>query len=86
MNDLVRAKVRDEKTGEIKLRWEIIAGGTAGGCQVVSTRKWEDVTWVEEGKEEVEAEGERQSVLPDLVSPFPNIEERAMSFRCFQKS
>lgn len=50
VNDLVRAKVRDEKTGEIKLRWEIIAGGTAGGCQVVSTRKWEDVKWVEEGK------------------------------------
>lgn len=36
VNDLVRAKVKDEKTGEIKLRWEIIAGGTAGGCQVVS--------------------------------------------------
>ena len=25
----------DPETGRIKLGWEIVAGGTAGGCQVV---------------------------------------------------
>jgi solute carrier family 25 aspartate/glutamate transporter 12/13 len=25
----------DPETGRIKLGWELIAGGTAGGCQVV---------------------------------------------------
>lgn len=35
VNDLVRSKASNDK-GEITLPWEIIAGGTAGGCQVVS--------------------------------------------------
>jgi hypothetical protein len=26
----------DPETGRIKLAWELVAGGTAGGCQVVS--------------------------------------------------
>ena len=37
VNDLVRGKFTDKNTGQIKLSWEIIAGGTAGGCQVVRT-------------------------------------------------
>jgi solute carrier family 25 aspartate/glutamate transporter 12/13 len=36
VNDLVRAHAKDPKTGDIALKWELIAGGTAGGCQVVS--------------------------------------------------
>jgi solute carrier family 25 aspartate/glutamate transporter 12/13 len=35
VNDLVRGKFMDKKTGQIDLKWEILAGGTAGGCQVV---------------------------------------------------
>lgn len=27
----------DPETGRIKLMWELVAGGTAGGCQVVSS-------------------------------------------------
>ena len=29
----------DPETGRISLFWEIIAGGTAGGCQVVSAKR-----------------------------------------------
>lgn len=36
VNDLVRAHAKDQTTGKISVPWEIIAGGTAGGCQVVS--------------------------------------------------
>jgi hypothetical protein len=35
VNDLVRARMADPETGRIKLEWELVAGGTAGGCQVV---------------------------------------------------
>lgn len=35
INDLVRSRATDPETGRIKLYWELIAGGTAGGCQVV---------------------------------------------------
>ncbi|KAL7265882.1 mitochondrial aspartate-glutamate transporter agc1, partial [Rhizina undulata] len=42
INDLVRRKATNEK-GEITLPWEIIAGGTAGGCQVVFTNPLEIV-------------------------------------------
>lgn len=35
VNDLVRGKFADAKTGKIWLGHEILAGGTAGGCQVV---------------------------------------------------
>jgi solute carrier family 25 (mitochondrial aspartate/glutamate transporter), member 12/13 len=30
----------DPDTGRIKLGWELIAGGTAGGCQVVRVLKF----------------------------------------------
>lgn len=43
INDLVRAKTRDPKTGEIALSYELLAGGTAGGCQVVFTNPLEIV-------------------------------------------
>ncbi|CAD6971979.1 unnamed protein product, partial [Tilletia controversa] len=43
VNDLVRRKARDPVTGEIGLGWEFIAGGTAGGCQVVFTNPLEIV-------------------------------------------
>ncbi len=36
VNDLIRSKAMDVETGRITVPWEIIAGGTAGGCQVVS--------------------------------------------------
>jgi solute carrier family 25 aspartate/glutamate transporter 12/13 len=36
VNDLVRGRAMDPETGRISLFWEIAAGGTAGGCQVVS--------------------------------------------------
>lgn len=35
MNDFVRSRAMDPETGRIKLGWELVAGGTAGGCQVV---------------------------------------------------
>lgn len=37
VNDLVRGKFIDKKTGQIWWPWELVAGGTAGGCQVVNT-------------------------------------------------
>ncbi|KAF8634876.1 hypothetical protein AX15_000630 [Amanita polypyramis BW_CC] len=43
VNDLIRAKARDPETGRIKLGWEFVAGGTAGGCQVVFTNPLEIV-------------------------------------------
>lgn len=36
VNDLVRGKFTDPKTGKIWVGWEILAGGSAGACQVVS--------------------------------------------------
>jgi solute carrier family 25 (mitochondrial aspartate/glutamate transporter), member 12/13 len=36
VNDLIRGKTMDPETGRIALPWEIVAGGVAGGCQVVS--------------------------------------------------
>lgn len=35
VNDLIRSRAMDPETGRIKLGWELVAGGTAGGCQVV---------------------------------------------------
>lgn len=35
MNDLVRGRATDPETGRITLPWELLAGGAAGGCQVV---------------------------------------------------
>ncbi|QRW09270.1 mitochondrial carrier protein [Ceratobasidium sp. AG-Ba] len=43
VNDLVRGRTTDPETGRIKLMWEIIAGGTAGGCQVLFTNPLEIV-------------------------------------------
>ncbi|KAG0134515.1 mitochondrial carrier domain-containing protein [Tuber indicum] len=42
VNDLVRAKAKS-KDGEISLPWELIAGGSAGACQVVFTNPLEIV-------------------------------------------
>lgn len=36
VNDLVRGFFTDKETGKIWYPWEILAGGAAGGCQVVS--------------------------------------------------
>ncbi|CAE6417793.1 unnamed protein product [Rhizoctonia solani] len=43
VNDLVRRRATDPETGRIKLQWEVIAGGTAGGCQVLFTNPLEIV-------------------------------------------
>ncbi|KAH7104873.1 mitochondrial carrier [Auriculariales sp. MPI-PUGE-AT-0066] len=43
VNDLVRGRATDPETGRIPLIWELIAGGTAGGCQVVFTNPLEIV-------------------------------------------
>ncbi|CCM00026.1 uncharacterized protein FIBRA_02052 [Fibroporia radiculosa] len=43
VNDFVRSRAMDPETGRIKLFWELVAGGTAGGCQVVFTNPLEIV-------------------------------------------
>ncbi|KAJ3778241.1 mitochondrial carrier domain-containing protein [Lentinula raphanica] len=43
VNDLIRSRVMDPETGRIKLGWELVAGGTAGGCQVIFTNPLEIV-------------------------------------------
>jgi len=43
VNDLVRGRAMDPETGRITLPWELIAGGTAGGCQVIFTNPLEIV-------------------------------------------
>jgi len=43
VNDLVRGRAMDPETGRITLPWELIAGATAGGCQVVFTNPLEIV-------------------------------------------
>ncbi|EKG16646.1 Calcium-binding EF-hand [Macrophomina phaseolina MS6] len=43
VNDLVRGKFTDKKTGQIWLPWEILAGGSAGACQVIFTNPLEIV-------------------------------------------
>ena len=50
MNDLVRGRFKDPKTGEIPLYAEIIAGGTAGGSQVLFTNPLEIVKIRLQGK------------------------------------
>lgn len=35
VNDMVRNFATNKETGRISVPWELIAGGTAGGCQVV---------------------------------------------------
>lgn len=41
VNDLIRGKTMDPETGRISLPWEIVAGGVAGGCQVIVTNPLE---------------------------------------------
>jgi solute carrier family 25 (mitochondrial aspartate/glutamate transporter), member 12/13 len=43
VNDLVRGKLMDRKTGYIWWPYEMLAGGTAGGCQVIFTNPLEIV-------------------------------------------
>ncbi|KAH8835566.1 mitochondrial carrier domain-containing protein [Flagelloscypha sp. PMI_526] len=43
VNDLVRGLAMDPETGRIKLGYELLAGGTAGGCQVIFTNPLEIV-------------------------------------------
>ncbi|KAF9055844.1 mitochondrial carrier domain-containing protein [Panaeolus papilionaceus] len=43
VNDLIRGRAMDPETGRIKVFWELIAGGAAGGCQVVFTNPLEIV-------------------------------------------
>ncbi|CAL1694532.1 unnamed protein product [Somion occarium] len=43
VNDFVRSRTMDPETGRIKLSWELVAGGTAGGCQVIFTNPLEIV-------------------------------------------
>ncbi|KAJ7675333.1 mitochondrial carrier domain-containing protein [Mycena rosella] len=43
VNDIIRGQATDPETGRIKLGWELVAGGTAGGCQVVFTNPLEIV-------------------------------------------
>ncbi|KAH7881032.1 mitochondrial carrier domain-containing protein [Lentinula edodes] len=43
VNDLIRSRAMDPETGRIKLGWELVAGGTAGGCQVIFTNPLEIV-------------------------------------------
>ncbi|KAF2461360.1 calcium-binding mitochondrial carrier protein-like protein Aralar1 [Lineolata rhizophorae] len=43
VNDLIRGKFTDKKTGNIWWGWEVLAGGAAGGCQVMFTNPLEIV-------------------------------------------
>lgn len=43
VNDLVRGFFTDKETGKIWYPWEILAGGAAGGCQVIFTNPLEIV-------------------------------------------
>ncbi|KAJ9357106.1 hypothetical protein DTO027B9_3245 [Paecilomyces variotii] len=43
VNDLVRGHFTDKQTGKIWYPWEILAGGTAGACQVIFTNPLEIV-------------------------------------------
>ncbi|KAF8167349.1 mitochondrial carrier domain-containing protein [Crassisporium funariophilum] len=43
VNDLIRSRAMDPETGRIKVAWEMVAGGMAGGSQVVFTNPLEIV-------------------------------------------
>ncbi|ORY72748.1 mitochondrial inner membrane protein [Leucosporidium creatinivorum] len=43
VNDLVRGYATNPETGRISVPWELVAGGAAGGCQVVFTNPLEIV-------------------------------------------
>ena len=40
VNDFIRSRAMDPETGRITLGWELVAGGSAGGCQVVRLREF----------------------------------------------
>ncbi|KAJ3043787.1 mitochondrial aspartate-glutamate transporter agc1 [Rhizophlyctis rosea] len=63
MNDLVRSKTRDPKTGEIPLWAEILAGCTAGGSQVLFTNPLEIV------KIRLQVQGEAAKAALDASTP-----------------
>ncbi|TFK77439.1 mitochondrial inner membrane protein [Pluteus cervinus] len=56
VNEVIRSRAMDPETGRIKLHWEIIAGGMAGGCQVIFTNPLEIV------KIRLQMQGETTSV------------------------
>jgi solute carrier family 25 (mitochondrial aspartate/glutamate transporter), member 12/13 len=43
VNDIIRSRSMDPETGRIKWIWELVAGGSAGGCQVIFTNPLEIV-------------------------------------------
>ncbi|KAI0718952.1 mitochondrial carrier [Cerioporus squamosus] len=43
VNDFIRSRAMDPETGRISLGWELVAGGSAGGCQVIFTNPLEIV-------------------------------------------
>jgi len=61
VNDLVRGRAMDPETGRIKLGWELVAGGAAGGCQVVFTNPLEIV------KIRLQMQGEAAKATPAQV-------------------
>ncbi|KAJ3055596.1 mitochondrial aspartate-glutamate transporter agc1 [Rhizophlyctis rosea] len=63
MNDLVRSKTRDPKTGQIPLWAEIMAGCTAGGSQVLFTNPLEIV------KIRLQVQGEAAKAALDAATP-----------------
>ncbi|EON63295.1 hypothetical protein W97_02522 [Coniosporium apollinis CBS 100218] len=60
VNDLVRGKFTDRKTGNIWYGHEILAGGAAGGCQVIFTNPLEIV------KIRLQVQGEVSKTLEDV--------------------
>ncbi|CAJ0904199.1 6507_t:CDS:10, partial [Entrophospora sp. SA101] len=63
VNDLVRSLLTDKETGKIPTRYEILAGGTAGGCQVIFTNPLEIV------KIRLQVQGELSRNLVTKVPP-----------------
>ncbi|KIW00125.1 hypothetical protein, variant [Verruconis gallopava] len=63
VNDLVRGKLMDKKTGNIWIGWEILAGGAAGGCQVIFTNPLEIV------KIRLQVQGEIQKSATESAPP-----------------
>ncbi|CAO3590263.1 unnamed protein product [Absidia cylindrospora] len=60
VNDFVRNKIANKKTGEIKFWQEMIAGGSAGASQVVFTNPLEIV------KIRLQVQGEQAKTHPDM--------------------
>jgi len=60
VNDLIREYATNKETGRIAVPWELIAGGTAGGCQVAVTNPLEIV------KIRLQMQGEAARSNPDV--------------------